>query len=381
MDFELTGEQLQFRKVLRSFFEQHASIEEMARLEEAHEFPSTIYSQMAEIGLTGLVIPEEYGGNPADSVTLCLAVEEISRAGATLLMAWIPTVTCSRIILDHGTDDQRLRILPGVVAGTTRMAVTLTEPEAGSDLTHLKTSARRDGDEWVINGQKVFITGADTADYLVTLVRTADRSEPGRGLTMVLVPRKAAGVSTQPLRKLAGQGTHTCEVFFDEVRVPASETIGEVGDGLRVMFQLLDHERITCAAQSVGVAAGALDLALTYARERRQFDVPIIEHQSIAHLIADMAIDVEMARLFTWRAAWRLDQGLPASLDASMAKVAASEASTRIVSNGMQVLGGYSYMVEYGMERYWRETKLNEIVAGTNQIQRSMIARQLGRSR
>ena len=380
MDFELSSEQTQFRKVLRAFFEQHATIEEVARLEDEHEFPTSIYQGMADLGLTGLVVPEEFGGNPADSITLCLAVEETSRAGATLLMAWIPTVTCSRILLDHGTEVQRTRILPGVVDGKVRMAVTLTEPDAGSDLTHLKTTARRDGDEWVISGQKVFITGANTADYLVTLVRTADRSEPGRGLTMVLVPRRAAGVSVQPLRKLAGRGTQTCEVFFDEVRVPVAETIGEVGGGLRIMFSLLDHERITCAAQSVGVAAGALDLALSYARERRQFDVPIIEHQSVAHLVADMQIEVEMARLFTWRAAWRLDQGLQTNLDASMAKVAASEASTRVVSNGMQVLGGYSYMVEYGMERYWRETKLNEIVAGTNQIQRSMIARQIAKS-
>jgi alkylation response protein AidB-like acyl-CoA dehydrogenase len=259
------------------------------------------------------------------------------------------------------------------------MAMGLTEPDAGSDLTHLSTRATRSGTDFVIRGQKVFTTGADTADYIFAFVRTDLEATGSKGLSVLLIPRDAEGLTVRPLRKLAGQATHTCEVFLDDVRVPEANLVGELGDGSRVIFSLMDAERIYVGAEGTGLGQGALDMALKYARERVQFGKPIIEHQAVAHMLADMAIDVEASRLITWSAAWKLEQGLDCSMEASMAKVFGSEAGTRCAARGMQILGGYSYMVEYGMERYWRETKLYEIAGGTNQIMRNIIAKQLSR--
>lgn len=378
MDFALSDEQRQFRKTLRTFFAEVAPIAVIAEIDRSETFPADIYRRMAEIGLTGMGLPEGYGGTPADEITMCIVIEEIARAGASLSYAFVPTVSfCARGILRFGTEEHKRAYLPGIAAGTIRMAMGLSEPGAGSDLAHLSTRAVRVGDEFVVNGQKVFTTGADTADYIFAIVRTDPDASAAHGLSVLVIPRTAPGVTVRPLPKLAGQGTHTCEVFFSDVHVPEANLIGSHNEGIKLMFALLDGERIYVGAQGAGLGQGALDLATKYARERVQFGVPIIEHQAVAHMLADMAMDVKKARLVTYEAAWRLDQGLPCSMEASMAKVVGSEAGTRCAANGMQILGGYSYMVEYGMERYWRETKLNEIAGGTNQIQRNIIAKHL----
>lgn len=378
MDFTLTPEQQELRATLRAFFEKEAPIEVIARIDREERYPAEIYAKMAELGLCGIAISPEYGGTQLDEISICIVVEEMARAGASLCYAFVPTVTfCARGIDLVGSEEQKRRYLPEIAAGRLRIAMGLTEPEAGSDLAHLSTRAVLDGDEWVIRGQKVFTTGADTADYIFTFVRTDPDASPSQGLSVILVPREAEGVSVRPLPKLAGQGTHTCEVFLDDVRVPAENLVGELNRGAKLIFDLLDKERITVGAQGTGIAQGALDLALEYAKERRQFGKPIIDHQAIGHMLADMAMDARVARLVTYHAAWKAQQGLPCSLEASMAKVVGSEAGTRNALRGMQVLGGYSYMVEYGMERYYRETKLNEIAGGTNQIQRNIIVKSL----
>lgn len=378
MDFSLTPEQQELRRTLRTFFEKEAPIDVMASHDREERFPTEIYAKMAELGLCGINIPEEYGGSAADMVTTCVVVEEVARAGATLTYAYVPTVTfCAKGVAQFGTEEQKRTLLPEIAVGRMRMAMGLSEPEAGSDLAHLSTRAHREGDEFVVRGQKIFTTGADTAEFIFTFVRTDPQASAHHGLSVLLIPREAEGVTVRPLPKLAGQGTHTCEVFLDDVRVPADNMVGELNRGIGIIFSLLDAERITVGAQGCGIGQGALDMAMKYATEREQFNKPIIEHQAVGHLLADMALDVEMARLATWRAAWKMDQGLPCSMDASMAKVAGSEAGTRCALNGMQVLGGYSYMVEYGMERYYRETKLNEIAGGTNQIQRNIIVKHL----
>jgi len=378
VDFALTEEQQNYRTRLRAFFDEVASpavVEEFDRIEI---FPDEIYSKMADLGLTRLGLPEEFGGTRADEITLCLAIEEVARASASLLYTWMPTVTfCGRGIARFGTAEQKERLLRGICSGQIRMAMGLTEPRTGSDLSSLSTSAVRDGDELVIDGHKTFTTGADTADYILTLVRTETNTSPSRGLTMVLIPRHAVGVDITTKRKLSGQATHACDVHFTGVRVPVANVLGTSGDGFRQILSLLDGERIYVGAESAGIAQAALDMANDYAHTRVQFGKPIVEHQAVAHLLANMAMDVRIARLTTWEAAWRLENGLPCSAEASMTKVIASEAATRCVSNGMQVLGGYSYITEYAMERYWREVKLNEIAGGTNQIQRNIIARHL----
>ncbi|MEY9211773.1 acyl-CoA dehydrogenase family protein [Thermobifida halotolerans] len=380
MDFTLSAQHRELRRTLREFFTREAPLEEVNRHDRDEEFNAELYRKAAGIGLCGMAFGEEYGGSDADQISLCIAVEEVARASSALAYAWLPTATfCAKGIARFGTDEQKKEILPKVAAGTVRMAMGLTEPDAGSDLAHLSTRAVRDGDDFVINGQKVFTTGADTADHIFAFVRTDPDASPSRGLSVLLVPRQTEGVTIRPLRKLAGQATHTCEVFLNDVRVPKENLVGELGRGTAIIFDLLDAERIYVGAEGTGLGQGALDLALKYAQERVQFGKPIIEHQAVGHMLADMAMDVQTARLITWQAAWRLDQGLDCTLEASMAKVHGSEAGTRCAARGMQILGGYSYMVEYGMERYWRETKLYEIAGGTNQIMRNMIAGQLGR--
>jgi alkylation response protein AidB-like acyl-CoA dehydrogenase len=381
VDFTLSEEHRQFRDTLREFFVKNAPIEDVARHDREEEFNTELYRKVADMGLCGLAFGEEYGGSAADEISICIAVEEVARATAALAYAWLPTVTfCAKGIARFGTDEQRAEILPRVAAGEVRLAMGLSEPEAGSDLTHLTTRATRDGEDFLIRGQKVFTTGADTADYIFAFVRTDPSAQGARGLSVLLVPRTAEGVTVRPLRKLAGQATHTCEVFFEDVRVPGRNLVGELGNGARIIADLMNGERIYVGAQGCGVGQGALDMALAYARERVQFGKPIIEHQAVGHMLADMAMDVQAARLVTWNAAWLLGQGRECTMEASMAKVFASEAGTRCAARGMQILGGYSYMVEYGMERYWRETKLYEIAGGTNQIMRNIIVKQLGRS-
>jgi alkylation response protein AidB-like acyl-CoA dehydrogenase len=378
MDFTLSDEHRQLQSTLRSFFEAEAPTHVISALDRNEEYPREIYAKMADLGLCGITIGEEYGGSPADELAVCIVAEEMGRAGACLVYAFIPTVTfCAKGIQLFGTEDQKREFLPPIAAGQMRFAMALTEPEAGSDLTHLSTRARRDGSDFVVKGQKVFTTGADTADYLFTFVRTDPEAKAHRGLSVLLIPRTAPGVTVRPLPKLAGQATHTCEVFLDDVRVPEDALIGDLNFGARIIFELLDGERIIVGAQSVGIAQGALDFALKYAEERKQFGQAIIDFQAIGHMLADMALGVEAARWITWRAAWKKEQGLPCSIDASMAKVIGSETCTRTVLKGMQILGGYSYTTEYPMERWYRETKLNEIAGGSNQIQRNLILRGL----
>jgi alkylation response protein AidB-like acyl-CoA dehydrogenase len=381
MDFQLSDEHQELRRTLRAFFEKEAPHELISELDRTEQYPAELYAKMAGLGLCGITIPEEYGGNPADEISLCIVSEEMSRASSALLGAFIPTVTgAAKGIVDFGTEAQRRELLPQVAAGRLRFALGLTEPNAGSDLTHLATSAVPDGDDYIVRGQKVFISGAEAADYIFTFVRTGTRADSASSaLSVLLVPTKAPGVSIRPLRKLAGQATHTCEVFLSDVRVPAANLVGQLGGGVKIIFGVLNRERILCGAQAVGIAQGAFDYAYKYAHERVQFGRPIVEFQAIEHMLADMAMDVEAARLLTMQAAWKLEQGLPVSAAASMAKVFASEAASRCAAKGMQILGGYSYMQEYPMERYYRECKLNEIAGGTNQILRTRMMRYLGK--
>jgi alkylation response protein AidB-like acyl-CoA dehydrogenase len=376
----LTSEQEQIQETLRSFFAREASIATIAELDATATYPAEILNQMAELGLWGIAVDAEHGGSNAPAATRCIVVEEIQRAGACLGYAFVPTALfCAEAIGRFGTAEQRATLLPELAAGRLRMAMALSEPDCGSDLMGLATRALPDGDDLLVRGQKIFTTGADSADLILTLVRTTPDAAPRDALTFVLVPRRAEGVTVQPLRKLAGQGTHTCEVFLDDVRVPRSAVVGEVDAGAAVVMELLDADRIYTAAQSLGIAQGAFDLALSYAKERRQFGTAIINHQAIGHMLADMAMQLAGARALMRDAAELLDRGAPCRAEAAMAKIACSEAATRCAADGMQILGGYSYMVEYGMERYYREAKIQEIYGGTNQILRNILVRELAR--
>ncbi|UGS34850.1 acyl-CoA dehydrogenase family protein [Capillimicrobium parvum] len=377
-----TPEQRQIRQTLRAFFEREAPISRIADLDATETYPAEILDGMAELGLWGIAIDEDHGGSPADARTRCIVIEEIQRAGACLAYAYVPTALfCAEAIGRFGTGDQQRAHLPALAAGRLRMAMALSEPDCGSDLMGLATRAIPDGDGFVIRGQKIFTTGADAADVILTLVRTTPGASPRRALTFVLIPRRDPRVAVQPLRKLAGQATHTCEVFFDDVRLGPEAIVGEVDAGAAIVMDLLDADRVYTAAQSLGTAQGAFDLARRYALERRQFGTEIINHQAVGHMLADMAIALEGARALTRLAADRLDAGLPCHAESAVAKIAASETATQCALHGMQILGGYSYMVEYGMERYHREAKVQEIFGGTNQILRNVLVRELGGGR
>ncbi|HEY1510168.1 MAG TPA: acyl-CoA dehydrogenase family protein [Solirubrobacteraceae bacterium] len=380
MDFSLTPEQVQIRRTLRTFFEREAPVSVIAELDATETYPAQILDRMAELGLWGIAVPDDYGGSWADRVTRCVVIEEIQRAGSCLGYAFIPTALfCCEAIGQFGTEAQRRDWLPQLAAGRMRCAMALSEPDSGSDLMSLATRATVDDDHLVIRGQKIFTTGADAADAILTLVRTDSTASPRHGLSFVMVAKGTPGVTVTPLRKLAGQGTHTCEVFFDDARVDLDCVVGEIGSGASIVFELMNADRVYTAAQSLGIAQGAFDMARRYACERRQFGKAIVHHQAVGHMLADMEIAVESARVLTYLAATRLEEGAPCTREASMAKIVASEAGSLCASHGMQVLGGYSYMVEYGMERYYREAKIQEIFAGTNQILRNVLVREMAR--
>ncbi|MGU3436464.1 acyl-CoA dehydrogenase family protein [Actinomycetes bacterium M1A6_2h] len=377
-----TSEQEAIRSTARAFFEKVAPLSVMTELDATAQYPAEILSRMADIGLWGLAIDEEYGGNPVDHVTRCLAAEEVQRAGAALGYAWIPTALfCADALRLYGTTRQRDSMLPKIACGDLRMAMSLTEPEAGSDLMSLKTKAVRTPSGYLISGQKVFTTGADNADYILALVRTDPGARPRSALSFFFVPRDAPGVSISPLPKMMGQATHTCEVFLHDVAVTEEDRLGAEGQGAEIMFRLMEADRVYTAAQSVGLAQYALDIASEYATQRIQFGKPIAKHQAVAHMLADMDIAVEASRALTLAAARRLDLGLTCNRESAIAKVHASETGSLCARHGVQILGGYGVMVEYGMERLYRESKIQEIFGGTNQILRDIIGASVAKRR
>ena len=378
MDFALADEHAALRKMLRSFFEEEAPTHVIAELDAAQRFPVEIWRKMADLGLCGLTVDEKYGGSAADEISLCIVAEEMSRAGSSLAYAYIPTVTfCARAVQQFGTDEQKNEILPKIAAGDLQISLSLTEAQVGSDLAGLATTAVRDGDDYIVNGHKTFTTGADTSDYLLTFVRTNTQIPATKGMSVLLIPRTTPGLTIRPLRKIAGQAVHTCEIFLDDVRVSGNALLGELDHGASILFALLNGERIALGAHGVGIAQGALDLALKHACQREQFGQPVADFQAVGHMLADMAMDIEAARLLVYQAAWKKQNGLPHSMDASMAKVRGSEAGSRCAGRGMEIIGGGSYLVDFGMERYYREAKLYEIAGGSNQIQRNMILKYL----
>ncbi|TCK27581.1 acyl-CoA dehydrogenase family protein [Pseudonocardia endophytica] len=381
MDFELDDEHRALQDAVRRMLTRHADDAAVAGWDASETFPEHVYARLAAMGLCGLTFEESDGGSGIDELAVCLVVEELARASGALAWAYLSTVSVTaRAVARYGTLEQRRGLLPGIASGEQRIAIAFTEPDAGSDITAATTRAVVDGDRVVLTGQKVFTTGADTAGHVLVLARTDPAASPSRGFSLLLVPTTAAGVAIRKLTKMAGQSLHTCEVFLDRVPLTSADVLGgpeAVGHGLRAAFASLDCERVATAAMGLGIAQGALDKAGIYAAQREQFGARIADLQAVAHMLADMSIATDAARLLTWRAATGLQNRSAGPADAATAKVAATEIGTRVANLGMQVLGGYSYMTEYGMERYWREAKLYEIAAGTNQVLRSTIARHL----
>ncbi|WP_327084986.1 acyl-CoA dehydrogenase family protein [Nonomuraea sp. NBC_01738] len=378
MDFELSDEQKAFRETLRAFVDKEI-VPVATEWEHAGRYPTEIVEKMKEMGLFGLTVPEEYGGLAVDKVTFALVFEEIARGwmgvagtiGSHSLACWM--------IARHGTEEQKADLLPDLATGARRTGIALTEPGAGTDLQGIQTRAVRDGDHYVVTGTKTWITNARHADPLPVLVKTSQQDPAHKGMSILLVDPSSPGFSvSRDLPKLGYKGTETCEVVLDEVRVPVSALLGGAeGRGLQQALSGLEIGRVNIAARAVGVAQAAYDAALAYARERTAFGQPIADFQAIQLKLADLATEIQAARLLTYWAASQADGGKRVDMQAGMAKYFASEVALKASLEAMRIHGGYGYSQEFVVERLYRDAPLMAIGEGTNDVQRLVIAKAL----
>ena len=350
-----------------------------AEADETGQFPQASYDALAAADFAVPHIPEEYGGAGADALATCIVIEEVARACASTSLVPAVNKLGTLPLLLAGSEDLKKRYLTAVAAGHGMFSYCLSEPEAGSDAAAMKTRAVREGDDWVVNGVKRWITNAGVSEYY-TVFAVTDAENGGRGgISAFVVEKSDEGVSFgAPEKKLGIKGSPTREVYFDNVRVPADRMIGEEGTGFATAMRTLDHTRVTIAAQAVGIAQGALDYALGYAKERRQFGRPIADFQGLQFMLADMGMKVEAARQLTYAAAGKSERNDPdLTFFGAAAKCFASDTAMQVTVDAVQVLGGYGYTRDYPVERMMRDAKITQIYEGTNQVQRIVMARQL----
>jgi alkylation response protein AidB-like acyl-CoA dehydrogenase len=377
MKLELTDEQQMVQALARDF----ASLEVKpiaAECDREARFPHATVKRMGELGLMGIAVPEKLGGGGADTLSYVLALEEVAVACAShaVVMSVNNSLVCDPI-LRHGTHDQHERFLVPLASGRGLGCFALTEPQAGSDATNQTTLARRDGGDYVLQGRKVFVTNGREATLALVFAQT-EPAKSHRGISAFLVEKGTPGfVVTKVEDKLGLRASDTAEFVFEECRVSVANRLGAEGEGFKIAMKALDGGRIGIAAQAVGIARAALEASVAYARERKSFGVPIGQHQMVQWMLADMATTVDAARLLTWRAATLKDRGQAYGTAASMAKLFASETAMRVATDGVQVHGGYGFIKEYPVERFFRDAKITQIYEGTSQIQRLVIARAL----
>ncbi len=382
MDFELNDEQRHIRDAVRDFARGEIA-PRAAHYDETGDFPYELVAGMGRLGLFALPFPEAIGGAGGDFLSYCLSLEEVARADASCAITLEAGVSLGiSPIAQFGTKEQQERWLPALLRGEKLWAFGLTEPEAGSDAGGTQTRAVKSGGEWVINGRKSFITNAGTdISAGVTLTAVTGSSNGGKAISAIAVENGTAGYSQAPkYRKLGWHASDTRELVFDDVRVPVSHTVGQEGAGLRQFLQILEGGRVAIAALSVGVAQACLDASLDYSSQRKQFGKPIAAFQATQFKLADMGTQIEMARLMTWRAATAIDAGKSPAPYASMAKLHASEVATACANQAVQIHGGYGFMEESPVARFYRDVKVNEIGEGTSEVQRILIARHLLRA-
>jgi len=377
MDFALSEEQEMFRKMVRDFAAKE--IEPVAaQFDESEEFPWDNFARMADLGLTGITIAEEYGGGGGDAMHLMIAVEEIARAcAATAVILFADISLCCHSIYKFGNEEQKRRFVVPLAKGEKIGALALTEAGAGSDVAALETTAVRHGDGYILNGTKIFITNGGEADIAVVFA-TIDKSLRSRGITGFVVEKGTPGFSVgKKEHKLGIRASSTTELLFEDCFVPLENRIGDEGQGMRLVLSTIDSSRAMVAAQAVGIAQAALDASLNYAKQRHQFGQPIAEFQAIQWMLVDMATAIDAARLLTYRAVQLEIEGQPFIKEAAMAKVFASEAAMAATTKAVQIHGGYGYVKDYPVERYFRDAKITEIYEGTSEVQRLTIARSL----
>ncbi|HTE04687.1 MAG TPA: acyl-CoA dehydrogenase family protein [Planctomycetota bacterium] len=372
MDFELDEQLRLIRKTAREFAD--ADVAPTAdRRDREHAFPRAEFQAAAELGFAGMLVPEEYGGTALGTAALALVIEEVSRACAStgVTISVHNSLTCSPIVR-HGTPEQKAQWLPRLATGELLGAYALSEANAGSDAAALRCKARRDGDRWVLDGAKLWITSGNEADLIIVFARAEE------GISAFLVPTDSKGFSVGKVEeKLGIRSSSTVEIVLDGVAVPAGNLLGSAGKGLQVAFDTLDGGRIGIAAQALGIAQASLDASIRYAGQREQFGVAIARFQAVQFKLAQVSADLAAARLMTWRAAWLRDHDLPHTLEAAQAKLLASQVANRAADEAVQIHGGAGYTTEFPVARYFRDARITEIYEGTSEIQRIVIARRL----
>ena len=377
MDLELTDEQRMIQDVARDFAEKE--LRPIAGIiDREARFPRETVRRMGELGLMGICVPEAWGGSGGDAVGYTVAVEEVSRGCAShgVIMSVNNSLYCAPV-WERGTDEQKRRFLAPFASGAKLGCFSLTEPEAGSDATNQNTRAEREGEIYVLNGRKIFVTNGREAHAALVFAQT-DPDGAHHGISAFLVEKGTPGFTVvKTEEKLGIRASDTAEFLFENCRVPVADRLGDEGEGFKIALGSLDGGRIGIAAQAVGIAVAAYEASLTHARERKSFGVPIGEHQMVQWMLADMATAIEAARLLTRRAAFLEDRGLPFGPEASMAKLFASEMAMRVTTDAIQVHGGYGFITEYPVERHFRDAKITQLYEGTSQIQKLVIARHL----
>jgi butyryl-CoA dehydrogenase len=374
MDIQLTEEQRQVRNLCREFADRELR-PNARRWDAEHRFPSDAVKQLGEMGLMGVAVPADWGGAGMDDLSYAIAMEEISRgcAGTGVIMSVNNSLYCDPV-LRFGTDEQRKSFLTPFARGDKLGAFALTEPMSGSDAAEMATVAVRRGDEYVLDGTKNFITNGPQADVILVFAMT-DRAKRHKGISAFLVPTDAAGFSRgKPDEKVGIRASGSCSIFLEGCAIPARQRLGGENDGFKIAMATLDGGRIGIAGQALGIARAALEEAIAYAKERRAFGQPISQFQAIQFMLADMATELEAARLLTWRAATLKDRGVRHSAESAMAKLFASEMAERVTSKALQIHGGYGYVKEFDVERHWRDSRITEIYEGTSEIQRKVIS-------
>lgn len=374
MQFQLTEDQQMVQKLARDFAEKRLA-PSVAERDEKEEFSRELFNEMGEMGLTSICFPENYGGAEGDVLSYILAVEELSKVDDGIGITLSATVSlCAWPIYAYGTEEQKQKYLVPLVEGEKLGAFGLTEPNAGTDAAAQQTVAVPDGDDYILNGSKIFITNGGEAETYVVFAMT-DKSKGTKGITAFIVEKDMPGFSFG--KKEHKMGIHTSltnELVFQNVRLPKENMLGKVGEGFKIAMSTLDGGRIGVAAQALGIAQGALNHAIKYSKERVQFGKPIAQNQALAFMMADMATKIDAARLLVYRAAYLKDQGLPYSKEAAMAKLYASDIAMEVTTDAVQVFGGYGYSREYPVERLMRNAKITQIYEGTNQVQRMVIS-------
>jgi alkylation response protein AidB-like acyl-CoA dehydrogenase len=382
MDFGFTEEQKMLRDSVRKLMDKHASPDYIRRLERDQAYPYELYDEWIKAGILAMPFPEAYGGLGGNAIDLAIVAEEVAYSSTDLSMALGGSMFCGLNLVRKATEEQKKHWLPKLLSGEIRMSISMSEPDAGSDVGAMRTTAVRDGDHWVINGQKLWATGAAAKNNVINLyVKTDNKVHYRQGMSLFLVDKDTPGIELRKLDMLGRRCTGTYEMFLKDVRVPADRLVGgEAGlnKGFDFVLSGLQVERAFSSAACCGGARAVVDLASNYAKERKQFGKPIGTFQAIAHMLADMETEAEAARSLMWRAAWMISAGQNALKEITMAKLKCSETYANVANMGMQVLGGYGYNKEFDMERHYRDARVSTVAAGSSQIQRNLIANLMG---